>query len=247
MAGNDKTAPLVDPAAVDFEKVYRDGTLTDGIAMDKPPWDTGAPEPILVRLEQAGRISGEVLDIGCGPGDNAVYLASRGYQVTGLDVSPSAIDQARSRAAAQHVRVEFAVADATDLADYDNRFDTVISSLLLHCLDPRQRLAHTAALARVTKPGGRLIMSCFPDDSPTVSLTPYPIGEAELRRSFPPQEWTITALRQDRITGGTLPDAVIDLVHDRGIQLEYDTNGTLLMAAWILEAEKARPGEGTRP
>ena len=74
-----------------------------------------------MELEALGGISGEVLDIGCGLGDNAIYLASRRYSVTGLDGSPAAIEQARQRAAAAGVTVTFDVADATNLTGYDGR------------------------------------------------------------------------------------------------------------------------------
>ena len=57
------------------------------------PWDVGQAQPRLMELEALGGIIGEVLDIGCGLGDNAIFLASRGYSVTGLDGSPAAIER----------------------------------------------------------------------------------------------------------------------------------------------------------
>ena len=62
------------------------------------PWDIRQAQPRLMELEALGGIIGEVLDIGCGLGDNAIYLASRGHSVTGLDGSPTAIEEARRRA-----------------------------------------------------------------------------------------------------------------------------------------------------
>jgi methyl halide transferase len=64
-------------------------------ATSETPWDTGEPAPTLVDLLEAGRLpSGRALDIGCGTGTNARYLASRGYEVVGVDVSGLAVERA---------------------------------------------------------------------------------------------------------------------------------------------------------
>ena len=97
--------------------------------------DINQAQTRLMELEALGGISGEVLDIGCGLGDNSIYFASRGHSVTVLDGSPAAIEEARRRASEAGVSVTFAVADATKLTGYDGRFDTVIDSALYHCLD----------------------------------------------------------------------------------------------------------------
>lgn len=70
-----EAARHADPIVIDFERAYRDGTIVDGVVLDRMPWDTGRPQPVLVALEQDGLISGAVLDVGCGTGDNAIFLA----------------------------------------------------------------------------------------------------------------------------------------------------------------------------
>ena len=119
-----------------FDKLYRGEPTFEGAPPPTGiPWDINQAQPRLMELEALGGISGEVLDIGCGLGDNSIYFASRGHSVTGLDGSPTAIEEARRRASEAGVSVTFAVADATKLTGYDGRFDTVIDSALYHCLD----------------------------------------------------------------------------------------------------------------
>jgi cyclopropane fatty-acyl-phospholipid synthase-like methyltransferase len=79
------------PNTESFDRLYRGESAFDGgQAPVAIPWDVGQAQPRLMELEATGLISGEVLDIGCGLGDNAIYLASRGHSVTGLDGSPAA-------------------------------------------------------------------------------------------------------------------------------------------------------------
>jgi 2-polyprenyl-3-methyl-5-hydroxy-6-metoxy-1,4-benzoquinol methylase len=227
-----------DPTKIDFEQAYRDRTLVEGVLMDRLPWDIGKPQPVLVEFEHAGRITGQVLDVGCGPGDNAIYLASLGYQVSGLDSSPTAIEQARARAAARGVAATFSVADATQLDGYDGRFDTVVSSALFHCLAPEQRRDHVAALHRVMRPGARLIQFCFADKGHSEVYAPHQIGAEELRTSFATPGWSLTTLRTDRMVTIMPPGQVRDMLVERGVELETDETGALLLPIWVLEAER---------
>ena len=137
----------------DFDAIYRGESPAEGVPpFSTPPWDTKAPKENVVAWEQAGLVHGEVLDIGCGLGDNAIYLAQQGFAVTGLDISSTALITAERRAADAGVNVRFAVADATNLDGYTDAFDTVIDSGMFHCLDDEGKRSYSAAVHRAARP-----------------------------------------------------------------------------------------------
>src|ERR1700738_3883326 len=188
-----------------FDRLYRGEPTFDGAPRPTGiPWDGGQAQPRLMELEALGGVTGEVLDIGCGLGDNAIYLASRGHSVTGLDGSPAAIDEARRAATAAGVTVTFDVADATDLSGYEGRFDTVVDSALYHCLDDDDRQAYIAALYRATRPGARLHLSCFADGNVNGLIAPMGhVPESNLRDILTANGWRIDFLGPSTYLGNT--------------------------------------------
>lgn len=98
-----------------------------------------------------------VLDVACGTGNLAVIAARRGCVVTGVDIATNLIEQARRRAAAENLRVDFIEGDAEALPLPDDQFDLVVSMFGV-MFAPRPDMI-TAELLRVTKPGGRLALA----------------------------------------------------------------------------------------
>ena len=227
------------PDDVDFDAVYRGDQAVAGITFDQVPWDIGEPQPELVELERSGAVRGAVLDIGCGPGDNATFLASRGHDVTGADGSPTAIAQARERASAKGVDVTFLVTDATTLDGLDQRFDTVLDSALYHCLPEESRTDYAAALHRVTNPGAQLHLFCFADEGPAF---PTAVTKENLRTHIG-AHWTIRDIELTRFTA-TLDERgreqLTQITPDYDpSQLETDEHGRVRFAVWHLTAERA--------
>ena len=198
-------------AAHDYEALYRGESPGEGIApMTTPPWDTKAPSESVIGWQTGGWVHGDVLDIGCGLGDNAVYLAQNGHTVTGLDISPTALKTAEQRAKDAGVDVKFAVADSTKLYGYTEAFDTVIDSGLFHSLDDDGRRSYTAAVHRATRTGATLLLSCFSDINP-VGKEPRPaVSEETLREVLGGAGWDITSLEPATVRG-ELDGAPVDM------------------------------------
>jgi len=126
-----------------------------------PPW-VGEPRSELVELVTSGRLlPGRALDLGCGEGDNAIFLAQHGFEVTGLDFARSAIDKARRKAAAAGVRVDFVVDDLTRLRNVRGRFDLLVDYGTLDDLAPGDRARYMDQVVPLARPGGRFLLWCF--------------------------------------------------------------------------------------
>jgi len=108
-----------------FEEMYRDRPSSHGLPT-ATAWDIGGPQPVVQQLVALGAVKGEVLDPGTGPGHDAIYYASKGYQATGIDASPTGLQRARENARQAGVSVNFQLADATKLEGLENCFDTVV-------------------------------------------------------------------------------------------------------------------------
>jgi cyclopropane fatty-acyl-phospholipid synthase-like methyltransferase len=158
------------------------------------PWDIGRPQKPFI--EVAERITGSVLDAGCGTGDTALFFAERGCRVTGIDFIEEAINRARRKAAERGVPATFLVKDALTLKDWGERFDNAIDSGLFHVFSDDDRLRYVEGLAAVLKPGGRLFLMCFSDEEPGTQ-GPRRISQKELHAAFA-DGWTVESVEPAR-------------------------------------------------
>ena len=151
---------------------------------DRPaPWDIGRPQPAFIRLADQGRLTGRLLDAGCGTGENALLAASRGADVTGIDVAPAAIARARAKASERGLAARFEVADALDLGRLGLTADTVIDSGVFHVFGDDDRARYVTSLAAVLRPAGACYLMCFSDRQPG-TWGPRRVHAEELRAAF---------------------------------------------------------------
>ncbi|MCL5256439.1 MAG: class I SAM-dependent methyltransferase [Chloroflexi bacterium] len=173
----------------DEERAERFASAYAGI----PPWDIGHAQREIIGLEEAGEITGAVLDVGCGTGENALFLAGRGHEVWGIDSAPTAIEKARAKAAQRGLKVSFQVGNVLELEDLNKTFDTVIDSGLFHTLSDRERTQFAESLASVMHEGGKYFMLCFSDLQPGTQ-GPRRVTQAEIRQTFQ-KGWRVNWIR----------------------------------------------------
>lgn len=114
---------------------------------------SGNPNVALVR-EITGLTPGSALDLGCGEGADAIWLAGQGWSVTGVDVSDVALARARQHAAAAGVAIEFVL---DDLAASPGEFD-LVTSFFLHVPEAALRERTLLVAAASVAPGGTLLV-----------------------------------------------------------------------------------------
>lgn len=152
-----------------------------------PSWETGRPQPVVLRLLEEGAISGAVLDAGCGTGRHAVLIAARGHRVAGIDLAARAVVLARGRAHDAGVRATFVTGDALELGVHAGAlgapFDTVLDVGLFHVLQPADRRQYAGALASVLRPGGRGYVVAWSDQNP-FGIGPERVRRRALRDAF---------------------------------------------------------------
>ncbi len=177
------------------------------------PWNMEEPPKALVELLESGKIRPcKAVDLGCGAGNYAVYLAGKGFDVTGVDISPAAISMAEENARKKGVTCRFVAADVLgDLREVKQTFDFAYDWELLHHIFPEQRNKYIQNVYGLLNPKGRYLSLCFSEEdigfggSGKYRETPlgtllYFSSEEELRDLFKPC-FQIDELRTIRISG----------------------------------------------
>lgn len=128
----------------------------ESYASGQLPWDTGQPEPVLVDFVTSGAVMPSLtLEIGSGTGTNAIWMAERGFDVLGVDVSPLAVERARARLAGRALRCRFAALDFLAASLPAGPFQFVFDRGCFHVSDePDERHQFAARVPAALTPGG---------------------------------------------------------------------------------------------
>ncbi len=177
------------------------------------PWNIETPPQLLVELIDNGTIKPcKAIDLGCGAGNYAIYLASRGFDATGVDFSAEAINIAKQNAKKKNVQCAFYVVDiVNELTDLKQTWDFAYDWGVLHHIFPQYRPKYVRNVHRILNPNAKYLSLCFSEKdtafegsgkyrkTPTGSLL-YFSSEDELRELFSPY-FKILDLRTVEIAG----------------------------------------------
>jgi 2-heptyl-1-hydroxyquinolin-4(1H)-one methyltransferase len=215
----------------DFDPAYRGETAEFGAGV-RPPWSLGEPQPEIAALIDQGKVTGEVLDAGCGEAALSMHLAALGHNTVGLDASSTAIKLAKAEAAKRGLtRASFEVADISSFTGYDGRFNTIVDSTLFHSMPVELRDGYQRSIVRAAAPGASYFVLVFDSagmpDGPANAVT-----ENELR-DVVSRYWVIDEIRPARIHAN-VPDA--GLPDFPVVDLRDEANGRKSMPAWLLSA-----------
>lgn len=126
-----------------------------------PPW-VGQARSELVRLVESGDLPpGRAIDLGCGVGDNAIFLAQHGFEVTAVDFAPAAIARAKAKAGQVGAAVRFVVDDLTRLTNVGGEFDVLVDYGTFDDLSQRRRAAYVREVVPLAARGAKFLLWCF--------------------------------------------------------------------------------------
>ena len=136
-----------------LEKVYKN-----------PPavWTSKTPPEELVELVEFGKIKPcKVLDIGCGEGFYSIYLAKKGFEVTGIDLAENAIKLAKQNAEKAVVKINFIAMDISDLEKLNEKFDFILGWAILHHISHEKRRKYVEDISKLLNPEGKYLSVSF--------------------------------------------------------------------------------------
>jgi SAM-dependent methyltransferase len=170
-------------------------------AAPRAPWDIGRPQRPFVEaggliVRRPNGTAARVIDVGCGTGDLAIWLAEQGCAVTGVDFLDRPLEAARAKARERGLKINFLRLDALAIGEIPERFDAATDCGLFHTFDDAGRAAYIAALTHLLPPSARLFILCMADAEPGAH-GPRRVSATELRAAFA-RGWEIETIEPAR-------------------------------------------------
>ncbi len=183
-----------------WDELYRNDTI------ERLPWYYTELDPDLAAaLDARGISSGRALDLGAGPGTQAIALALRGFDVTGVDVSEAAVDYAKRKAKSRGARVTFVRDDIkAPSLEVEGPFDFLFDRGCFHVLEPAQRAGYVATTRRLLEPGGFLFLKTFSHRQPG-SQGPHRFTPEDLRQIFGGDRFEVVEIHESVFQGQLEP------------------------------------------
>ncbi|NME04929.1 class I SAM-dependent methyltransferase [Psychrobacillus sp. BL-248-WT-3] len=146
------------------------------------PFFTVKPDENLVQYVERNIFKqGNVLELGCGPGRNAIYLSNKGFAVDAVDISKETIQWATERAKKENIDVNFICQNIFELNIQEGSYDIVYDSGCFHHIAPHRRMSYIQLIQRALKFGGYFAITCFSPNSEYGGAT---ISDEEVYRSL---------------------------------------------------------------
>lgn len=160
-------------------------TLYQNEPVETMPWFYQALDHDLASaLAQLNLTQGHLLDLGTGPGTQAIGLAQRGFTVTATDISSAAIVKAQQRSLEQHCQIDFIQDDILN-TKLQKTFNVIIDRGCFHAMHSEQRESYLQTTYRLLEPSGYLLLKCF-SHLETMAEGPYRFTPEEITTFFSP-------------------------------------------------------------
>ena len=177
----EKIATMTNHVSAYYDRIYSENRTTFGTA----------PVPLVEKVLNCIN-SGRAIEFGAGEGRNSLFLASKGFQVTAIDISSAAIEKIKERAEAERIVVDAKVADITQLEPTDT-YDLVVCTFTLHHLARNQALDFLEKMKRCTRSGGFNLVTSFTKSGDFYRKNPntdkFYLDEHELKNLY--SDWEV--------------------------------------------------------
>ncbi|MDF0681174.1 MAG: class I SAM-dependent methyltransferase [Candidatus Nitrosocosmicus sp.] len=191
----------------DWETLYKNQEVKS------MPWYNESLDPDLeLELNKMIIKKGSFLDLGTGPGTQAIRLFERGFDVTASDLSPTSIHKASVRYNTN--KIKFIVDDIINSHLSSGEFDFIFDRGCFHVISPEKRSKYTEEVNRILKEGGLLFLKCFSEKEPVRDTGPYRFSHDMIKKTFENNGFKVQSIKETVYQGtlNPLPKALFVVI-----------------------------------